>query len=148
MFAVFFHHSQFKKFHKEVIVELEKKTEMDVKYMNVSLTSCCISCQCKHPEIPQMSCLWIPNSNPSALTFTCQTGHIQALSVRTQSQTGLPGALQDRPEEAAQEKPGEALLQVRVQRERGETQEQTQQTFQLERDVSRFVTLIFSTLLK
>ncbi|CAG04452.1 unnamed protein product, partial [Tetraodon nigroviridis] len=30
--------NKFKKFHKEVIVELEKKTEMDVKYMNVSVT--------------------------------------------------------------------------------------------------------------
>lgn len=27
---------QFKRFHREVIIELEKKTEMDVKYMNVS----------------------------------------------------------------------------------------------------------------
>lgn len=29
---------QFKKFHREIITELEKKTEMDVKYMNVSVT--------------------------------------------------------------------------------------------------------------
>lgn len=36
---IFFHLSQFKKFHKDVIVELEKKTEMDVKYMNVSVAS-------------------------------------------------------------------------------------------------------------
>lgn len=28
---------QFKRFHREVIMELEKKTEMDVKYMNVSV---------------------------------------------------------------------------------------------------------------
>jgi hypothetical protein len=27
---------QFKKFHKDIIHELEKKTELDVKYMNVS----------------------------------------------------------------------------------------------------------------
>ena len=27
---------QFKRFHRDVIIELEKKTEMDVKYMNVS----------------------------------------------------------------------------------------------------------------
>lgn len=27
--------SQFKRFHQEVNTELEKKTEMDVKYMNV-----------------------------------------------------------------------------------------------------------------
>ena len=29
---------QFKRFHRDVIIELEKKTEMDVKYMNVSVT--------------------------------------------------------------------------------------------------------------
>lgn len=63
------------------------------------------------------------------MPFTCQTGHIQTLSVRTQSETGLPGALQDRPEEAAEKKPGKAFLQIWVQRERGETQEQTGQTF-------------------
>lgn len=31
---------QFKRFHREIIIELEKKTEMDVKYMNVSATLC------------------------------------------------------------------------------------------------------------
>ena len=35
--------SQFKKFHKEIIYELEKKTELDVKYMNVS-TRFCFTC--------------------------------------------------------------------------------------------------------
>lgn len=35
---------QFKRFHKEIITELEKKTEMDVKYMTVSVaTYLCIS---------------------------------------------------------------------------------------------------------
>ena len=33
--------SQFKKFHKEIIYELEKKTELDVKYMNVRTRFCC-----------------------------------------------------------------------------------------------------------
>lgn len=28
--------AQFKRFQREVIIELEKKTDMDVKYMNVS----------------------------------------------------------------------------------------------------------------
>lgn len=28
---------QFKKFHRELITELEKKTDMDMKYMNVSI---------------------------------------------------------------------------------------------------------------
>lgn len=30
---------QFKKFHRELITELEKKTDMDIKYMNVSIVS-------------------------------------------------------------------------------------------------------------
>lgn len=34
---------QFKKFHKEIIHELEKKTDLDVKYMNVSTCFCCAS---------------------------------------------------------------------------------------------------------
>lgn len=29
---------QFKRFHRDVIIELEKKTEMDVKYMNVRVS--------------------------------------------------------------------------------------------------------------
>lgn len=32
----FFHSYQFKSFHGDLITELEKKTDMDVKYMNVS----------------------------------------------------------------------------------------------------------------
>ena len=39
-------------------------------------------------------------------------GHLQALSVRAQVEAGLPGALSDRPEEAQEEKPGQALIQV------------------------------------
>lgn len=39
-------------------------------------------------------------------------GHLQALSVRAQAEAGLPGALSDRPEEAQEEKPGKALIQV------------------------------------
>lgn len=30
---------QFKKFHKDIIAELERKTELDQKYMNVSIYS-------------------------------------------------------------------------------------------------------------
>lgn len=36
IFLIFIFCQQFKKFHKEIIHELEKKTELDVKYMNVS----------------------------------------------------------------------------------------------------------------
>ena len=49
-------------------------------------------------------------------------GHLQALSVRAQGEAGLPGALSDWPEEAQEEKPGKALIQVWDQRERGETE--------------------------
>lgn len=54
---------------------------------------------------------------------TCQSyvGHLQALSLRAQAEAGLPGALKDRPEEAQKKEPGKALIQVRGQRERGET---------------------------
>lgn len=48
-------------------------------------------------------------------------GHLQALSVRAQAEAGLPGADSDRPEEAPEEKPRKALIQVRHQGERGET---------------------------
>lgn len=63
---------------------------------------------------------------------SCQTspsGHLQALSVRAQAEAGLPGALPDGPEEAQEEKPGEALVQVRDQRERGETEAEPTPTF-------------------
>lgn len=58
-----------------------------------------------------------------AMCLTCLTsvGHLQALSVRAQAETGLSGALKDRTEEAQEEKPGKTLIQVRDQRERGET---------------------------
>lgn len=57
------------------------------------------------------------------MCLTCQSyvGHLQALSVRAQAEAGLPGALKDRPEEAQKKKPRKALIQVRGQRERGET---------------------------
>lgn len=37
MCVVLFLLSQLKRFHRDIINELEKKTEMDVKYMNVSV---------------------------------------------------------------------------------------------------------------
>lgn len=61
-------------------------------------------------------------------SLSCHTspaGHLQALSVRAQAEAGLPGALTDGPEEAPEEKPGEALVQVRDQRERGEARKPT-----------------------
>lgn len=60
------------------------------------------------------------------MCLTCQShvGHLQALSVRAQAEAGLPGALKDRPEEAQKKKPGQAPIQVREQRERGETRNQ------------------------
>lgn len=88
---------------------------MDVKYMNVSVTPYCVTYQLKRPEMVRLSCLQASGLPPNTIqinSFTCQTGHIQALSVRPQSETGLPGALQDRPEEAAEKEPGKALLQV------------------------------------
>lgn len=61
------------------------------------------------------------------MCLACQSyvGHLQALSVRAQAEAGLPGALKDRPEEAQKKKPGQALIKVRAQRERGETRNQT-----------------------
>lgn len=46
-------------------------------------------------------------------------GHLQALSVWAQAEAGLTGPLKDGPEEAEEEKPGEELVQVRGQGERG-----------------------------
>lgn len=54
------------------------------------------------------------------LPSTSHVGHVQALPVGAQAEAGLSGAHSDRPEEAEEEKPGEALIQVRDQRERGE----------------------------
>lgn len=64
--------------------------------------------------------------SPSFVSFVSHVkclsaGHLQALSVRAQVEAGLAGSLSDRPEEAQEEKPGKALIQVRDQRERGET---------------------------
>lgn len=56
-----------------------------------------------------------------SLLLSRLAGHLQALSVRAQGEAGLPGALPDGPEEAQEEKPGKAIIQVRDQRERGET---------------------------
>lgn len=39
-------------------------------------------------------------------------GHLQALSVRAQGETGIPRPFSDRPEEAQEEKPGKALIQI------------------------------------
>lgn len=38
---------QFMKFHRELIAELEKKTDMDIKYMNVSIV-CFSPCHTSH----------------------------------------------------------------------------------------------------
>lgn len=47
-------------------------------------------------------------------------GHIQKIPVRTQVQAGQSGPVAVWPEEAPQEKPGQAFLQVWSQGERGE----------------------------
>lgn len=69
--------------------------------------------------------VFIKRYTPSAcrvnLMSPTYTGHLQALSVRAQDEAGLAGPLQDGPEEAEAEKPGEELFQVRGQGERGET---------------------------
>lgn len=83
---------------------------MDVKYMNVSAVLRCttnvISCKPAH------------FSHPSLIAR--REGHLQALPVGAQGEDGPPGALSDGPEEAEEEEPGKALVQVRDPRERGE----------------------------
>lgn len=62
---------------------------------------------------------------PSLLCFcchVCHTGHLQTLPVGAQNEARLLGKISDRPEEAEEEKSGEAVIQVRNQRERGETE--------------------------
>jgi len=63
---------QFMKFHKELIAELEKKTDMDIKYMNVSIV--CFSP--RHTSHIALTCTY------HYITFLL--GHIQKIPVRTQ----------------------------------------------------------------
>lgn len=68
--------------------------------------------------------VFIKRNTPSGchvnLVSPTYAGHLQALSVWAQDEAGFPGPLQDGPEEAEEEKPGEELVQVRGQGERGE----------------------------
>lgn len=64
---------------------------------------------------------YTPSACRVNLVSPMYAGHLQALSVGAQDEAGLAGPLQDGPEEAEEEKPGEELVQVRGQGERGET---------------------------
>ena len=123
---------------------------MDAKLGFARLTAKNGSVQCaclfQTERLFQLLCIWgtftqwklrqfIPSS---VLRLSRQTsvGHLQALSVRAQAEAGLPGALAVRPEEAQEEKPGKALIQVRDQRERGETETTPTPTFPLLQNVA------------
>ena len=49
-------HLQFKRFHREIIAELEKKTDLDVKYMTVSITVCVCLCLCMYERMCASPC--------------------------------------------------------------------------------------------
>lgn len=105
---------QFMRFHRELIAELEKKTDMDIKYMNVSIA-------CFSPRHTSHMAFTCARTYHQCCGITFPLGHIQKIPVRTQIEARLLGQITGWPEETAQKKSRETFVQIWDQRKWGES---------------------------
>lgn len=73
---------QFMRFHRELITELEKKTDMDIKYMNVSIAGF----SPRHTSHMALTCA---RTFHQRCGITFPLGHIQKIPVGTQIEARL-----------------------------------------------------------